>query len=163
MRIFRNNLLLLLSLIIISSCGTGVNSLTGSVSDFEYWNLTFDRVTITLYEEGLKISYLREVAGSVEPDAVASVTVLREGTSILADTDIDLSLFGAVDRFVRVADETGSLVEDNHPFPGIQSGLIRFSRLTQSAGRPIQGEFFLTFTNGYTLNGKFSGNLIRQE
>jgi len=145
------------------SCGAALNSLTGSISDFEWWNLGFERVEIKLYEEGLQIRYLKYHTDATEPDIVASVMVLREGTAILADTDISLLLYGAVDRFVRVRDETGSLVEDPHPFPGISDGIIRFSKLSNTSGRTVEGEFYITFTNGYTLNGKFSGNLIVQE
>lgn len=142
-------------------CGGSANSLSGSIADFDYWNLGFDSVDIRLFDEGLKIRYLREVEGAEELDIVASVMVLTSGTNITAGEDIDLGLYGEVDRFVRVY-EDGALVVDDHPFPGIQSGKIRFSKLSATDGGPVEGEFFVLFTNGYTLNGKFSGTLIVQ-
>jgi hypothetical protein len=161
---YRTKVLVLIMILIGASlnCGSGSNTLSGSVSDFSYWNLVFDYTEITLTEEGLQIKYLRNVAGADEPDIVASIIVLREGTAIVPDTDIDLGAFGEVDRFVRTVDEGGALVEDSHPFPGIQSGTIKFSKLSPTHGRPIAGEFFIQFLNGYTLNGKFSGSLIVQ-
>ena len=146
----------------VINCGSGGDSLSGSVSDFKYWSLNFDYTEITLTDEGLQIKYLREVPGTDTPDIVASVIVLREGTAIQPDVEIDLGAYGELDRFVRTTDDTGALVEDNHPFPGIESGTITFSKLSPTHGRPVAGEFFVLFLNGYTLNGKFSGNLIVQ-
>ena len=146
----------------ISACGSA-NSLSGSVSDLSWFNLSFDRVEITLDNEGLKINYYREVSGSADPDIVASVIVLREGTAIEANKDYDLAVYGSVDRFVRTRDADGSLQVDPHIFKGITAGTIRFSKLSPTSGRPIAGKFYITFTDGYTLNGSFSGNLIVQE
>ncbi len=156
----QRSIILMLLTCFLFFCSDGANSLSGSISDLEGFNLAFDRVEIKLFDEGLKVSYKREVPNSPEADIVAGVTILREGTAITANQDIDMALYGAVDRFVRTLDETGSYVEDGLSFPGIGSGKINFSQLSNTEGRPIEGKFYVTFTNGYTLNGSFSGDLI---
>jgi len=145
------------------SCGDAGNALSGSVSDFDWWYLSFDRIDVKLRNEGIQVRYLRDVEGAVEPDIVVSVIVLRDGLQIDPGVEIDLANFGAVDRFVRERDDSGALVEDSHRFPPIENGTIIFNKLSRTHGRPVAGKFFITFTTGYTLNGSFSADLIVQE
>ena len=158
----RKVLVLITFVILIFSCGGGGNSLSGSVSDYSWWNLGFDRVMIQLYQEGLAISYQRDVSGSADADRVAEIWVLTAGTAIRADEDIDMAVYGKIDRNVRVRDTNGSLIVDDHDFGGISKGTIRFSSIGKDPGVPIAGKFYLLLINGNTLNGSFSGDLISQ-
>lgn len=141
----------LVALSICLGCGaeSSGNKLSGSVE--RSFNLEFDQVKIERQESNnawiaMIVTYLNSSTGEIPVKVVANAP-------IEAGVKHDLVTDGKVDRFVQ----NGAKFK-NPPQAG--KAHITFDTLGQ-VGESASGNFFVTFSDGSTLNGAFSGTVTQ--
>jgi hypothetical protein len=155
-------LFLISSILLLFSCGSGPNSLDGSIKSI--LNIDFEQVQIKLFGNALRIQYLRAFQATTEDDVVAEITVSTANTALTTKTEIPFVGNATLDRFIYKLTESGVLIEDQtQDFPPVFSGEIYFTELSTIVGESISGRFTITFNSGLVMSGSFSESLQLDE
>lgn len=141
--------LLTLCLAWSAACGSGGNSLEGSIG--ESYPLVFDRVEIRKQDDFLLIEYVKDLAGGT--NKVCKIVVDTRDLDIDDDSTLRGDLFLRVVQVTRVAAQGGD-------FPVVQNGKIHFDRFEFRSGGHIQGDFEVVFETERTLSGSFEDHAV---
>lgn len=158
--------LVLSSILLPTACGDESNSLSGSIKSFPGLELSFDNVFIRKTGESLTINYVKKVQ-TYTSDVVKLSVSLTAGGSGQIETGVDYNIprYGQlVKRSAYKIDKSGTVVANTADFPEIDSGEIRFFKLSDQENATISGKFSIIFKKdtsqgieaGQTMKGRFS-------
>ena len=143
-------------LLVGASCGAGPSRLDGSISSRT--DLTFDSVRAEWLLDQVAVRYVA-VGASLSSDA-ARLTVPE--SKALEDVDLDVAADVLVEHFRYSWDDDGRLIT-GEPFPAVDHGTLRFSKVGKKLGERVSGSFAIVFVGGDTLNGDFDAEVVEPD
>jgi len=144
---------LLAAVLLLLSCGSSKDRLVGSIS--EQADLAFDEVRAEWLLDQLAIRFV-DVGASLSSDA-ARLTVPE--VKAIEGQDLDVAKDVLVEHFRYSWDDQGRLIT-GEPFPAVDYGVLRFSKVSKKLGERVAGSFSVVFVNGDTLSGDFDGEVV---
>lgn len=137
------------AVVLALGCSGGGNSLTGSES--QVYDLSFDSIVIVLQGDVVSIKY---VGSNGDP---AILVVNTADIVNVANSTIDLTQLDSGQPRGTLENVNGGGDGVTNELP-IERGTVVFDQVPK-IGATLSGQFNTTLTDGYTLNGNFSGTV----
>lgn len=142
----------LAAVLLVSGCGVK-NRLDGTIAADA--TLTFEEVRAEWLVDRLSVRYLsgggRALQEPVRLTMAADLAV--EGAELAIEKSV------LVEHFATVADATGRRTVEE-PFPPVESGVLKLSKVSRKEGELVVGDFKVVFTGAQdTLNGDFEATV----